>query len=191
METDVSDTALDGIITAQITAASRALIDETARELAPPTTATRRFEVTDAYVDLAPFDLRNATAVQLDPDVSPVTLTAHVDYELWPAGGDKDGVYTAIKLSRYLSLMTTKMLAFGFADLSITGAWGYATVPESAKQACIVAARSWVRRDLATYAALDPAMRDTQPLAAGTYALPKAAKSLVAALYRYPAGASI
>lgn len=191
METKTGDVALDNLILARITDASRALIDEAQRELAPASASgvVRRIDVTSHHVDLVPYDLRAATLVQLDPDGSPVTLAPHVDYELLPIGGDKDGMYTRIRLSQFVSLQTGKMFAFGHADLAVTGSWGYATVPETAKNACIVAVRSWLRRDLATYASV-AAAGGGPPQPYGTYALPAASCKLIARLMRYPAGSA-
>lgn len=190
METKVSDTALDNLISSLITVASRQIIDVAQREFAPPTgSATRRIDVTGHHVDLCPYDLRNATLVQIDPDGSPVTLVAHIDYELLPIGGDKDGLYTRVRLSQFLSLLTAKMFAFGHADLAVSGSWGYATVPEPVKDACVVAVRSWLRRDLSTYAQIDAA--GAQPQAYGTYKLPPASLSKIDPYRRYPAGSAI
>lgn len=189
METKDSDTALDPLILSLITAASRQIIDVTQRELAPATTGvTRHIDVTDYHVDLAPYDLRTASLVQFDPDGDPVTLNPHVDYELLPIGGDKDGMFTRIRLSRFMSLWSQKMFAFGHADLAITGDWGYAEVPEPVKDACVVAVRSWLRRDLSTYAQIDNAGAQPQPY--GTYTLPKASLTKIAAYMRYPAGSA-
>lgn len=189
---EVTDSSLDTVIPPAITAASRALMDVSQREFAPMTTsATRRFRVSAPYVDLAPYDLRSATAVVFDPDAQAVTLNAHTDYELLQVGGDKDGLYTAVQISAFVSLLSTKALAFGFADIAITGAWGYATVPDAVAQACIVAVRSWIRRDLATYAQLDSGMRETQPQAYATYRLPSAALALVQPYMRFPEGMAL
>lgn len=189
---ELTDASLDLVIPDAITAVSRAILDVTGREIAPATaSAARRFRVTATYVDLSPYDLRTATAVVLDPDAQAVTLNAHTDYELLPTGGDRDGVYTAVRISDFVSLMSTKMLAFGFADVSITGAWGYASVPPAVKRACIVAVRSWMRRDLATYAQLDPGMRETQPQPYATYKLPAATIALVQPYMRFPEGMAL
>lgn len=186
METKSTDTELDNLITALIPQATRAIIDVCQRELAPASTTTRRIDVSSYHVDLCPYDLRAATTVTLDPDANATVLVAHVDYELLPIGGDKDGMFTRIRLSKFLSLWTEKMFAFGHADLAITGDWGYLTPPQPVKDACVVAVRSWLRRDLATYAQIDAAGAQPQPT--GTYSLPKAALSKIAPYMRYPAG---
>src|SRR5260370_35038562 len=110
METKTGDMSLDNIIPVMISAASRAIIDVCQRELAPQSASgtVRKVHVEGPFVDLVPYDLQTATLVQLDPDVSPVTLNAHVDYELYPAGGDKAGTYTHIRLTHILSLFTSK-----------------------------------------------------------------------------------
>src|ERR1051326_7490864 len=120
MEIAASDTSLDARTSDLITTASREICDYAQREFAPATaSATRRFAVRGRQADLAPYDLRAVTSMTFDPDATAVALTAHTDYELLPIGGDKDGLYTEVRLSYYLSLFTTKFMAFGHADLSI------------------------------------------------------------------------
>lgn len=183
METKSTDRDLDDQIARLIPAASSLIQAETQRELVPTATATRDFRIAGNAVDLSPYDLRQATAVTLDPGGAATLLAAGAGgYELRPFGGTKHGVYTEIVLSKLLTL--TPSLDFGSLALRVAGAWGFATVPEEARQACIVTVRSWTRRDLASYAQYDPDV-GVQPAPIGTYALPLAAKTILRTLNRH------
>jgi hypothetical protein len=191
METDSSDTDLDPLITALLPIVDQAVQNVTQRQFIRddgPTTHT--FRVSSWHVDLAPFDLRSATLVKFDPNDGNQTLAVHTDYELQPANSP-NGVYTSIQLSQWLSLSTTKMMNFGFADLAVTGSWGFAAVPTPVQQAAIIAIRSWLRRDVATYAQVDPAQRTMTPEPYGTYKLPPASLSMLDPYMRFPAGAAV
>jgi hypothetical protein len=192
METDGSDTELDTLIGVLIPFASQAILDRAQREFAPVTSsATRKFRVSGWHVDLAPYDLRTVSSMTFDPDGGGQVLLSHTDYELLPIN-TPNGVYTGVQLSQWISLSTTKQMNFGFADLSIAGAWGFAAVPDPVKQACIVAIRSWLRRDMDSYGqAMDNGMRTLQPQPFGTYKLPPASLALLDPYMRFPAGVAI
>jgi hypothetical protein len=189
METKDADTDLDDQILRLIPVAHAKVADFAQREFVPTTAATRKFPVSGRLVNLAPFDLRTVTTLTLDPDGSPVVLVAHTDYELLPINTGRYGVYTEIRLSNWISTATVKQQNFGRADVSVLGNWGFATVPAVVKEAAIIAVRSWLRRDLATYAAVDSEMRQLQPQAFGTYKLPPASRSMLDELCRIPGGA--
>lgn len=188
METQTDDTALDTEISALIPIASALIMRETGREFAPAVSAATR---TIAYrpnarglVQFGAYDLRAATTVTLNPEAAaPLALTADTDYQLLPVG-KPDGVYTHMRLYSGVEMISDTLTRFGFAQLSILGDWGWAAVPGQAKQACVVTVRSWLRRDLSTYAQYDPDV-GVQPAPIGTYALPLAAKSILRTLNRH------
>lgn len=181
METPAADTNLDSLVSAWITVASELIVMETQREIAPATaSATRDFRVfaTAGYVDLAPYSLRTVTTMTLDPNGIARVLVDHQDYELMPVGGGKWSVYSGVRL---LWAATTSRL--GIVTLRIQGAWGFATVPPIAKEACVFTVRSWLRRTYPDgYGQFDDARPVQPPL--GGYALPLAAKSMLRTLYR-------
>lgn len=184
MELDGVATELDPLITALIPIASQRIMDEVKRELAPVTsTATHTFRARGRFVDFAPYDLRSATSVVLDPSGGNKTLTTNVDYLLQPAGADKWGVYTDLKISDYIDIETAK-LRFGIVHVQVAGAWGFPAVPEIAKQAAITAVRAWIRRDSARGAYTDPEMNATAPDPGAYYALPPASRMMVMPLKR-------
>lgn len=191
METTATDVELDTMIGQCIPVASALIMRETQREFAPATTSAARTVGARGYVvDLAPYDLRSATAVVLDPTGANQTLAANTDYQLSPVGTNADGTYTEIILSSSLQLKGLAVFdQFGNVPLAITGAWGFSTVPAIAKEACVFTVRSWLRRTYPDgYTAYSDEVRATMPPLSG-YAIPLAAKSMLRPLYRNIVGA--
>jgi hypothetical protein len=189
METPAGDTALDAEIQDMISDASERILADVSRELVPLTAnpATRRFRVDGYLVDLEPFDLRAVTSVTLHPESSSPVVLSSSDYALKPIA-DRWGVYNRIQLSRLLVLYSDTMLKQGFCYLDVAGTWGFASVPRIAKRACINAVRSWLRRDMATYASIESeGPRAMQPDVQGYYALPSSSRRMLDPLRRMTA----
>lgn len=185
MELTTAATELDPIISTLITLASRSIMLEVDREFAPASTGvTRTFPIHGRLVDLVPFELRAATTVTLDPNGTPKVLVANSDYHIEPTGGDDFGVYTELLLSSYLTILPQTAFRFGIAEIGIQGNWGFPTVPEPARQACIVTVRSWLRRDSAHGAYVDPDMGAIAPDPGSYYGLPPAARRLLDVMRR-------
>lgn len=186
LELDETDLDKDAEILELLEAASQAIALEVDRELLPTASATRRVASVDRYVDLSPYDLRTATTIVLDPDGAALTLVAGQDYKLLPVGGSRvGGTYLALELDRGLVLDSLEgSYRFGVVELSIAGAWGMAAVPEVVKAATIATVRSWLRRDVSTYAGYVEDTSGPVP-AAPTYGIPAAARNLLRAVYRY------
>lgn len=205
LEKETGDTGDDALINVLITPASQRVIDEVDRELAPPVVAaTRRFRVNAkrlvsgaVLVSLArPLtnqpagdcgaDLRSVTSMSLHPETSDPTAVSE------GAGGyvldvDRFGVAKTIRLSTQLSFSSDVYSDFGFAYLDITGAWGFLTVPEAAKQATVLTIMAWMRRDVQAFAAAEPDAAGMKPAIPPTFGIPTAAKVLLSALYRQKA----
>jgi hypothetical protein len=160
-----NDTQQDPLIASLITRASDTIHRQTGREFAPATTsATRAFAYTGGGIlDLYPYDVRSITAMTIDSDGgTPTTLVANTDYQLRPLPA-RDGVY------QYLRLLTQDtgdpgVLTPGWPSdgapssrvpserqISITGAWGFATVPGDIEHACIVTVVTWLRADVQAF----------------------------------------
>jgi hypothetical protein len=188
---DVSRDALIGTLIADM---SKAIINEVDREFAPATaSATRRFtlEAGSLVLDLAPFDLRSATAVTINPEASNATvLTATTDYQLVPFQ-PRDGTYLSIRFAGNLVNLHTSDTArdFGYTLVDVAGAWGFATVPDDVERACIIAVTAALRRDVGELAIAG--IEDPQSMSMegpATYSLPMASRRLVAP-YRRNGGA--
>lgn len=178
MELRASDTKLDDDFRRLIPVVTKAVAKWTQREFTPTTAATRRFRTDGRLVDLAPYDLRTATTVTFDPVGGPVVMSSTNDYRLQPTHRP-DGVYTELRISDLFAVQTGTWVTFGFNEVDILGDWGFATVPADVKEAAVIAIRSWLRRDLSTYAQVDADMRQLQPEAFGTYKLPPASKAML------------
>ena len=180
LEPAIASTTRDPLIQTLITAASDKIMDWCEREFAPVTaSAARRFDVPLGQnpdggwvADLSPYDLRTATTVTLHPESTSPVVVAATDYSLEPFS-NADNVYYKIRLSPYLSMTSSFAIRFGYAQVSITGAWGFAAVPARVNRACVLAVRSWLRQNPAAYAFPDTNMVDgVQPEAPQTYTLP-------------------
>lgn len=143
----------DSLLQALIGRASRAIMRYCEREFAPQTSAaTRIFEIDgdwgNAFLSLAPYDLRTVTSVKMDTDLGAgFTLTA-AEYRLFPRPA-KDGVYYALRF-RPMSFGTSAR--FGdVREVQITGDWGFPAVPDDIRHAAIVTVDDWFRRDVAAF----------------------------------------
>ncbi len=125
------------------------------REFAPQGTLTRTFRVDRFLVDLAPYDLRSATTVTLDPNGSPAVLTSS-QYQLRPIGGGENlGTYTELMLANTVTLASTRAIQFGSAELQIVGIWGPAAVPADIVRAAALTVASYLSRPINAANALE------------------------------------
>lgn len=179
LEIPAADTSRDDLIAQHITRASARISRYAGREFTPPATnpTARRFFYTNGdFISLAPYDLRSVTSITLDPDGTPVTLTADTDYYLEPAVF-AGGVYQWLRIPTYSG--TTRRV------IEITGTWGFERVPEDVRHAAIVTVASWLRRDVTQFGfdVDDPQAR--APFGAGTYGLPASVRHILDE-YRVP-----
>jgi len=191
LELPAGDTGRDTLISNTITPISDAIARYTQREFIATASATRTFrlDVGQLKLDLAPYDLRTASEVKLHPEqASPITLTATTQYQLHPITS-VSGTYTALRLAGNIANIWQSDSArfFGYAQLSIAGAWGFSSVPVDVKQATIIAVASAIRRDI-------PAMdlgdvlaepRQMTPDRPVNYALPAASLRMLAPYKRH------
>jgi hypothetical protein len=194
LELPAGDTSRDALIGTIIGDMSKAIINEVDREFAPATaSATRRFRLYagSLMLDLAPYDLRSATAVTLNPEsANSTTLTATTDYQLVPFQ-PRDGTYLGMRFASNLTNLHTSDTArdFGYTLVDVAGAWGFATVPDDVERACIIAVTASLRRDLTelALAGIDEPQA-IAPEGPATHALPPASRRLLAP-YRRTGGA--
>ena len=189
METPTSDTTLDTVVTDLINEASELIIKETSRQFAPVQTATTyRFIVSNkGRVVFTPYDLQSATSVVLHPEsTSPLTVSSD-DYQLEPFT-NSEGVYTALRISPWIPRVSLRQLKFGNAWCDVTGTWGFASVPEPVKRACVIAVRTWLRKDARAAAGSIGGQyysgQELAPELPSTYALPAASRKLLARYQR-------
>jgi hypothetical protein len=151
LQKQTPDTAQDGLVQSVITRASAAARRFTEREFAPASNGLMRTfecEITqEAYLDLAPFDLRSVSLIQIDTDISAITLSTD-EYRLAPITAP-DGVYTGVRLAP-LSLAVGRVM-WRNRQVQITGNWGFASVPEDVKHWTLVTVAEWLRKDAAAF----------------------------------------
>lgn len=128
-----------------ITSASRLIDRFCGRHFWQATATTRKFDSPDGYnVQFGPYnDLVSATTVAYDTNddgTYDATLTA-TEYQLLPADAATRGPlaepYTALRLLSLSAAFQTAPAPSGRTGLiSITGTWGWPSVPPEVKQAC-------------------------------------------------------
>lgn len=192
LELPASDTTRDNLIQSLISDLSRAIIREYDREFAPAATATRRFQVPagSLMLDLAPYDLRTVTTLTINPEATGTVLTSPSDYMLAPVT-TQQGTYQAIRFASRLTSLHVSQTAqdYGYTLVDIAGAWGFASVPEDVKRACVIAVQSALRRDLTelAIAGIDEPQA-IAPEGPATHSIPAASRRLLAP-FRRTAGA--
>lgn len=140
---DSSQTDMDTELTALITQASAAIKQYTMREFIATSAGTVRkfryfgggtlwFHLEGAY------ELQSATAVSIDSETgSPQTLTADSDYFLLPRNGTTGGTYTGMELRNLgPSSRSSDRDYRPWRQVSVTGTWGMASVPDDVELAC-------------------------------------------------------
>jgi hypothetical protein len=187
LEISFSDRTRDDLIATYISAASRAIMREYEREFAPASTGvTRTFSWRGSgVVNLAPYDLRSATQISVNPEsTSPTTLTITTEYTLLPVPV-RDGVYTSLLVSPYVIPSFDFLSRYGWAQVSVTGDWGFASVPKDVRQAAVLTVTSWLRRDVSQLVPdIDPTVPDLQPDQPANFSIPPAARRLLASYRR-------
>ena len=145
------DRAQDTIVESFITRASAAIESYAQREFTDKGTLTRRFRVDGLLVDLAPYDLRSATTVTLNPEATGTVLTANSGYMLEPAG-DPSGTYRYLRLDAHQTFNSTLTTNFDHAFLDVAGSWGMSAIPADVRQAAITTVGIWMRREVQAFA---------------------------------------
>lgn len=152
LQKPTADTNQDAEISTLITAASTAIMRWTGREFAPAVTSTARIFAYKGggILDLAPYDCRSVSAVVLDTDLgaSDQTTLETTDFALRPLPV-RDGVYQWLRLPNHG--VADSPGRFPERQVTVTGTWGFAAVPENVAHACIVTVAIWLRRDVAAF----------------------------------------
>lgn len=128
-------------------------------------------------LSLAPYDLQSASVVQMDTDTSAITLAVTTDYYLEPLPA-LDGVYT------HLLFTSLEPASIGGRDtrreISITGVWGFASVPADVKRAAVLTIAGWLDKAVSEYGNnADGEARQIAPGVGSGYQLPSGVKMLL------------
>lgn len=144
LQRPATSTEQDDAITDLIDRASKMILNFTGREFAPATTSDTRTFVYEGngQLDLAPYDLRSVTSLSIDVETtSPTALTAGTDFFFRPKP-NPDGTYT---------WLTGLPARSADSEVSITGAWGFSSVPADVEDSCIKTVALWLRRDVSAF----------------------------------------
>jgi hypothetical protein len=175
-------TTSDTLINALIPDVTRAFASRFQREFAPPAgnPLTRRFRVDGNVVDLAPYDLQSVSGagIVLDPAGTPSTLTVVTDYKLKPAPS-MTGTYYKLHLAQGLLLWSQTVTDYGYAEVDITGTWGFASVPVDVNRAAALTVGAWMDRGSDVIAQMDNNVRPDGSTYAASWAIPTAAYRLM------------
>lgn len=156
LQKPATETNQDPVISDLITRASVAILRWTGREFAPVTATAARVFVYQGgnFLDLYPYDLRSVSSMILDSDLaSTITLTSGTDYQLRPLPA-RDGVYQYLRLPTYSAWLHDGVSISHVKperQITITGAWGFASVPADIAHACIVTVATWLRADVQAF----------------------------------------
>lgn len=197
LELPASDTTRDSLIDAQITALSRAISVYCSREFKTESSGstTRRFQLAygSTFLDLDPYDLRSASSltVKLNPEEAGggTTLTVTRDYQLTPV--QPRDTFMGIRMNPEVSGLHNSDTArnFGYTLVDVTSAsWGFSSVPEDVKRACIVAVAANMDRRLDAFGAVQDLVdpdAGIQPLRAASFAIPTASLAMLAPYRRH------
>lgn len=196
----------DALISAMITPASDAIMQEVEREFKTTFgtngngvgTRTFRWDPGTRIVDLSPWDLQSASAIALSPEGSNQALTVGnngsgvsveaPDVLLRPINCP-EGVFTSLQISDLVMVRVSNLLfRFGYMDVAVTGTWGWPSVPTQVKQACALTVATWVRKDVAAFGIEDYGGHGGDALMAepqGYYSIPPAALKMLAPFRRF------
>lgn len=155
----ISDTGDDTALAAVITAASRAIDHETGRQFGQADVEVSRYYtyrcgyVIDgrAAVPIDDIDPDTDPFVQFDTDgdgTFPFDATLNTDVTLWPYNASLDGKPATHLLA--LPVSASQSFPSWPNSILVTGTFGWASVPDVVKTACLIqSARFFVRRDAA------------------------------------------
>jgi hypothetical protein len=169
-----AQTAVDDVLEALITRASRLIQRHIELEVAPANTGSKTFDW-DGGIRLSvnPYVLRSVLAVTLDPNETTSTALTSGDWRLMPNPA-RDGVYHTLHFD--YTAIPSGTGYFPYRQVSITGTWGFESVPDELKQATCVTVVDWYRGRVAGFSA---GFQD-----AGEQAAPRGPEALPLAAYR-------
>lgn len=144
-----AQTSSDTLLTTLVSQASRAIKKHTGRDFAPDETGSvaRVFHYYGGgLLYFTPFDCRTVTAVSIDTDTDgPLTLTVDDDYTLLPVTVP-DGVYECMELKgQYAGSRQANGLK-SWREVTVTGTWGFASVPADIAVAANMLVAFWYRQ---------------------------------------------
>lgn len=158
-----TDTSKDSLLQRLVTNASRATARYTNHRFGVETAAAKTFRYDgDEFLSLSPWDLQAATAaaatIQIDTDIAATTVSTGL-YRFEPRHAP-NGVYETVLLAGYTlppirgsfwqaNDWPGSLGVFG-RQVTVTGDWGWTSIPESLKEGALQLAAMWYGNPRAT-----------------------------------------
>lgn len=145
------DQQQDQIIGRLIESASEAVLTYTGREFAPVSqagTARQFYYCGNGILSLTPYDLQTLVSVKIDTvaGAGGTTLDA-AEYQLRPKPA-KDNVYNWLKLSPVAAAPSSRFVE---REVTVTGTWGFPSVPDDVKHWTCVTVAEWLRLNVQAF----------------------------------------
>lgn len=174
----------DPVLEDVIAGVSAHIVDAYQQEFVPATSVAtlRSFSYGgNGRVDLAPFNAQSGTitVVTVDGDTtSPRTLLEGTDFFQQPRLS-KWGVVNSLRIPHYsyINYFPADLYKLNYRRVDITAKWGYPTIPPPVREAAILTAISWYRRDGSRPSGL--ANEDIDDGGSGDVAIPQRARWLM------------
>jgi len=138
-----TDNVQDDIIQQLITRASETINRNVAEFLPVENDTAKTFVWRGGPLSLHPYFARDVTAVSLDTDTT-ATVLDETDWRLRPKP-PRDGVYRWIHFPGHAAQFA------GEREVTVTGDWGFETVPPDVAHWAIVTVATWLRRDVSAF----------------------------------------
>lgn len=153
MQKSFSDKLQDEDLEVLILQSSEAIERYCNRQFFPETAVMKSFEFYPTWgyevVDVKPTEFRAITSITIDPDLTPVALTAaHYRPHPYPA---RDGTFFCIKFAELpepvvpSTLPTSPALPFLTRRVDVTGDWGVASVPDGLEHWANLTVEEWAK----------------------------------------------
>jgi hypothetical protein len=150
------ETDQDALIATLIPQASR-VIQRYTRIIAPAETGAKTFTWRGrGLLSINPWFLRSVSSLQMDTDTGSPTTLDPSSYSLQPKPSE-DGVYTHIRLlgsqmvESNLELLDSSYSTTLQREVTVTGDWGYTTVPDDVRHWANVTVVEWIRKDVSAF----------------------------------------
>lgn len=188
LELGSSDTSRDTLISQLVTLYSASIVSELNRQFAPiegstGTPVTHRFKlpVGQTRLPLEPYDLQQVTSITVSPESSSSQTLAVTDQVIFHPVTKPDGVWTSMDISHWVvsTYIAQTAFRFGYALIDITGVWGFPTVPDPVRQACILSVTSAMRRDIGAFGMDMHEATEFATAPQASFGLPAAARKLL------------
>ena len=155
LQKPTTDVNQDQVIGELITRASRAIVTFLGRDIVPTQATSHAFIYRGGRrLDLAPYVAQSVSSVAMDTDTSSPSTLASSEYALRPKP-PHDGVYRYLRIptggNQIVGPDNPGEREFAEREVTVTGVWGYAEIPEDIEHWCIVTVATWLRLHVSAF----------------------------------------